>query len=143
MNETNTDRLGTAAVIVIFGFVILVPVLLIFWAFPVYRVWSQEKAGQAQLAEAKWNRQIQIEEAQANLESEKLNAQSEVERAKGAAEAIRIEGGSLTDNYIKYLWVRQLSSGEKQLIYVPTEAGLPILEAGRLNEITNSEPSGE
>jgi hypothetical protein len=99
---------------------------------PVYNVWSREMSGKAQLAEAQWNRQIAVEEAQANLESEKLNAQAEVERAKGAAEAIRIEGGSLTDNYIKYLWVRQLNTGEKQLIYVPTEAGLPILEANRL-----------
>ena len=104
----------------------------LFWVFPTYNVWAREMSGKAELAEAQWNRQIQIEEAQANLESEKLNAQSEVERAKGAAEAIKIEGGSLTDNYIKYLWVRQLGSGEKQLIYVPTEAGLPILEASRL-----------
>jgi ABC-type glycerol-3-phosphate transport system permease component len=107
-------------------------VISLFWVFPTYNVWSREMNGKAELAEAQWNRQIQIEEAQANLESEKLNAQSEIERAKGAAEAIKIEGGSLTDNYIKYLWVRQLSSGEKQLIYVPTEAGLPILESTRL-----------
>ena len=110
---------------------VLVFIALPMWAWPQYNIWSREMSGKAELAEATWNRQIQIEEAQANLESEKLNAQSEVERAKGAAEAIKIEGGSLTDNYIKYLWVRQLSSGEKQLIYVPTEAGLPILEANR------------
>ena len=106
-------------------------VVALFWIFPTYNVWSREMAGKAELAEAQWSRQIQIEEAQANLESEKLNAQSEIERAKGAAEAIKIEGGSLTENYIKYLWIRQLSTGEKQLIYVPTEAGLPILESTR------------
>lgn len=110
--------------------------IVLFGAFfmgvmPIYGVWSREMNGRAELAEATWNRQIQIEEAQANLESEKLNAQSEIERAKGAAEAIKIEGGSLTENYIKYLWIRQLSTGEKQLIYVPTEAGLPILESTR------------
>ena len=44
-----------------------------------------------------------------NLEAEKLNAQAEVERAKGAAEAIRIENGSITPTYIQYLWVRQQS----------------------------------
>ena len=48
---------------------------------PIYKVWKQEMAGKAQLAEAEWNRQIQIREAEANLEAEKLNAQSEVERA--------------------------------------------------------------
>lgn len=48
-------------------------------------------------------RKIKIEEAKANLEAEKLNAQAEIERAKGAAEAIRIENGSLTPTYIQYL----------------------------------------
>ena len=89
--------------------------------------------GKAELAEAQWNRQIQTEEAQANLESERLNAQSEVERAKGMAEAIRIEGGSLTKEYIQYLWVRQNTFNDKTTIYIPTEGNLPVLEANRLN----------
>jgi len=116
--------------------VILVVISLVvglFWAIPVYLVWQKEKAGQAQLAEAEWLKKIQIEEALANLEAEKLNAQAEVERAKGAAEAIRIEGGSLTEKYIQYLWVRQNRFNDKTTIYIPTEANLPILEAGRLN----------
>lgn len=125
MSEGSKDLLIIAAIII-------VSVLLAMWGYPVYRVWQREMSGKAELAEATWNRQIQIEEAQANLESERLNAQAEVERAKGAAEAIKIEGGSLTENYIKYLWVRQLNTGQKQLVYVPTEAGLPILEANRL-----------
>lgn len=99
---------------------------------PYYTVWSQEMDGKAEFAKAEQNRKIKIEEAKANLEAEKLNAQAEVERAKGAAEAISIENGSITPTYIQYLWVRQqnLNSGDK-VIYVPTEASLPILEAGR------------
>ncbi len=104
------------------------------WGIPTYNVWKNEMRGKASLKEAEWNRQIAIREAEARLESEKLNAQAEVERAKGAAESIKIEGGQLTENYIKYLWVRQLADGEKQLIYVPTEAGLPLLEAGRFSK---------
>ena len=75
---------------------------------------------------------IKIEEAKANLEAEKLNAQAEIERAKGAAEAIRIENGSITPTYIQYLWVRQQSDlSNKTVIYVPTETNLPILESTR------------
>ena len=75
-----------------------------------------------------------IEEAKANLEAEKLNAQAEIERAKGAAEAIRIENGSITPAYIQYLWVRQQNANvNNKIIYIPTEAGLPILEAGRMS----------
>ena len=85
--------------------------------------------GRAELAQAEQNRQIKIEEAKANLEAEKLNAQAEVVRAQGAAEAIKIENGSLTPTYIQYLWVRQQNSAANKVIYIPTEAGLPILEA--------------
>lgn len=110
---------------------ILALIALPFWAFPKWNVWRKEMSGRAQLAEAEYSKQVQLEEAKANLEAEKLNALAEIERAKGAAESIKIEGGQLTENYIKYLWVRNLQTGDKQLIYVPTEAGLPLLEANR------------
>jgi hypothetical protein len=99
---------------------------------PKYNVWSQEMAGKAEFAKAEQNRKIKIEEAKANLEAEKLNALAEIERAKGAAKAIEIENGSITPTYIQYLWVRQQGTlGDKTVIYIPTEASLPILEAGR------------
>ena len=83
----------------------------------------------AEFAKAEQNRRIKIEEAKANLEAEKLNAQAEIERAKGAAEAIKIENGSITPTYIQYLWVRQQNLSANKVIYIPTEASLPILEA--------------
>ena len=102
------------------------------FGMPVYRVWAQDMKGKAELAEAEQNRRIKVEEARANLEAEKLNAKAEIERAKGAAEAIKIENGTLTQTYIQYLWVRnQNNLNEKTVIYIPTEANLPILEAGR------------
>ncbi|MEE1207636.1 MAG: hypothetical protein UHP27_05620 [Muribaculaceae bacterium] len=99
---------------------------------PWYNVWSQEMEGKAEFAKAEQNRKIKVEEAKANLEAEKLNAQAEIERAKGAAEAIRIENGSITPTYIQYLWVRQQADlSDKTVIYVPTETNLPILESTR------------
>lgn len=99
---------------------------------PYYNVWQQEMSGKAEFAKAEQNRKIKIEEAKANLEAEKLNAQAEVERAKGAAEAIRMENGSITPAYIQYLWVRQQSNlNDKTVIYIPTETNLPVLEASR------------
>ena len=103
---------------------------------PYYNVWEQEMSGKAEFAKAEQNRKIRIEEAKANLESEKLNAQAEIERAKGAAEAIKIENGAITPTYIQYLWVRQqnLSGKNTKIIYIPTETGLPMLEAGRAKQ---------
>lgn len=99
---------------------------------PKYNVWQQEMSGKAEFAKAEQNRRIKIEEAKANLEAEKLNAQAEIERAKGAAEAIKIENGSITPAYIQYLWVRQQNNlNDKTVVYIPTEANLPLLEAQR------------
>lgn len=104
---------------------------LILWlgVMPVYKVWAQEMRGKAALAEAEQNRKIQIEEAKANLEAQKLNSAAEVERAKGMAQSIEIENGKLTENYIRYLWVRNIDKMDGEKIYIPTEANLPILEA--------------
>lgn len=103
-----------------------------FIALPYYNVCEQEMSGKAEFAKAEQNRKIKIEEAKANLEAEKLNAQAEIERAKGAAEAIKIENGSITPTYIQYLWVRQQANlNDKTVIYIPTETNLPILEANR------------
>lgn len=105
-------------------------IVLLFVGVPMYRVWSQEMAGKAEYAKAEQNRKIKIEEAKANLEAEKLNAQAEIERAKGAAQAIEIENGKLTSTYIQYLWVRQQGNNNvEKIIYIPTEASMPILEA--------------
>jgi beta-lactam-binding protein with PASTA domain len=95
--------------------------------------WWEAKSGEAELARAEQNRQIAVLEAQARLESARLEAQAEVERAKGIAEANEIVGDSLKGNeeYLRYLYIDQLKHTDNQIVYIPTEAGLPILEAGR------------
>ena len=102
-------------------------------AYNSVRVWNAETAGEAELAQARQNRQIATLEAEAKLESAKLLAQAEVERAKGVAEANRIVADGLggPEGYLRYLYIENLSSSQGQIIYVPTEGGLPILEAGR------------
>jgi len=103
------------------------------YAKPKYGVWAAEMEGAAQYAQAEQNRRITILEAEAKLESAKALAAAEVERAKGVAEANRIIGESLKGNeaYLRWQWIQNLESGGNSVIYVPTEAGLPILEAGK------------
>ena len=134
MNKTNYNFSMTHVIVLAIAAVVFI--IGLFIGIPMYNVWQQEMQGKAEFAKAEQNRKIKIEEAKANLEAEKLNAQAEIERAKGAAEAIRIENGSLTPTYIQYLWVRQQKDFTGKVIYIPTEASLPILEAGRtpLNE---------
>ena len=134
--NNNNNNLNISPKVIKSGLWTVGGIILLFVAMayirPWYNVWSQEMEGKAEFAKAEQNRKIKIEEAKANLEAEKLNAQAEVERAKGAAEAIRIENGSITPTYIQYLWVRQQGDlNNKTVIYVPTETNLPILESTR------------
>ena len=108
----------------------------IMYGCPQYNVWQQGLSGQAELARAQQNRQIRVQEAQASLEAAELLNQAEVARARGLAEAsalvIETFGGS--DNYLRYLWIQSIEENQADIIYVPTEAGLPILEAGRATQ---------
>ena len=99
------------------------------WGLPNYKVYARELNGKAQLKEAEWNKQIAIEAAAALKESAKLIAEAEVIRAQGIADANEIIAGSITDEYIRYKFVEGLNDGNTEVIYVPTEANLPILEA--------------
>jgi len=98
-----------------------------------YNVWSQEMTGKANLAEAEWSKRIAVEEAKAREESAVLDARAEVARAKGVRESNEIiaEGLGGPEGYLRYLYINTLNDLDTQLIYVPTEAGLPILEAGK------------
>jgi hypothetical protein len=92
-----------------------------------YDVWSMEMQGKAKLAEASQSRQIQVEQAKAEKESATLRA-----------DAIAIVGQAAKDfpEYRQQEYIGAFAEALKegkmsQIIYIPTEAGMPILEAGR------------
>ena len=106
------------------------------YVFPKYEVWQQGLKGQGEMARAEQNRRVSVLEAQAKKDSATLLADAEVERAKGVAKANAIVAESLKghDEYLRYLWIDKLAEGtNREVIYVPTEASLPILESQRLN----------
>ncbi|WP_310533558.1 membrane protease subunit [Novosphingobium sp.] len=114
----------------------LMVVAVLGWMFgyPQYRVYSQRLAGEAALAEAQSSRQVAILEARAKKESAISLAEAEVIRAAGAAKANTILQDSLggPEGYLRYLQIQALEDTKAQLIYVPTEAGLPVTESRRL-----------
>lgn len=138
MNAMRSDESGIRLSTVI-GIITIALFLLVggvggcLYGMPKYRIYSQEMAGMALLKEAESSRQIAVREAQAKKDSAKLLAEAEVERAKGVARANKIIGDSLHNNedYLRYLFVNGLENTKNQVIYVPTEANLPILEATR------------
>src|SRR3546814_19851113 len=88
-------------------------------------------AGQAQLAEAEGNRQIAVRAAMAKRDSAKMEADAAIIRAKGVAEANRIVAQGLggPEGYLRSLYINNLENPKRKIIYVPNDAGLPILEA--------------
>ena len=119
------------------GFIIVL-ILGAMFAYPQYHVYSQRLEGQAQLAHAQASKEVAVAEAKAKMESAELLAQAEVARAKGVAQANQIIGESLKDNdsYLRYLWITEVAGKDidKTVVYIPTEANLPLLEAGRVSK---------
>lgn len=115
--------------------VIIAAFTLLLWGCPQYNVYRERKAGQASLARAQYSKGVQVAEAKAKMESAVYNAQADTIRAHGIARSNAIIGESLKDNesYLKWLWIDQLKEAavSGNLIYVPTEGNMPIMEAGR------------
>lgn len=105
------------------------------YVMPNYGVYKQRLEGQALLAHAQAAKEVAVAEAKAKMESADLLAQAEVARAKGVAQANQIIGDSLhgNDSYLRYLWITEVAGKDidKTVVYIPTEANIPILEAGR------------
>ena len=122
--------IGSIIVLAVVGALILI-------GLPTYNVYSKQMAGKAAYEQAVQDRRIRVLEAQAALDSARLTAQAEIERAKGTNEANRIMSESLggAENYLRWSYIHMLeeTAGKqgREVIYIPTEAGMPILEAGR------------
>ena len=103
------------------------------WAVPQYNIYYQRMSGDAELQRQTFEKQVVVQAALAKKESASLLAEAEVLRAGGVAQANKIIGDSLKNNesYLRWLWIEHMADSKKETIYIPTEAGLPILEAGK------------
>lgn len=98
-----------------------------FWIWTQMRVMSAESLGKAEYARAEQNRMIKVKTAEAERDAAKLQA-----------EAITIMGQA-AQQYPEYRQQEFMSAfGEalregniSQIIYVPTEANIPVLESGK------------
>lgn len=94
-----------------------------------YDVWGQEMSGKAKLAEASQSRQIQVEQAKAELEASKLRAEAIQIMGKAAKEFPEYRQQEYMAAFGEALREGKMS----QIIYVPTEANIPIMEANRIH----------
>ena len=92
----------------------------------------------AQSIEAKLRAEQESLQKEFELTKAKKDAEIEVARAQGVAKSNEIIAASITDNYLRYKWVEGIQSKEQTVIYVPTEANLPIMEAGRARSVIDA-----
>lgn len=132
-NRTSSTVLLTLGSAAVLAFVL--------WGLPQLGVYNRTLAGRASLMEAESTRQVRVLEAKARQESSQLEAQAEITKAEGSAKAIaalKQELGS-SEAYLRWLYIQGLqeqgnTSGEKTVVYIPTDGlvPLPISEAPRL-----------
>lgn len=123
----NCSKIVLNSILGVFGLIIVIAIVAVMYRH--YNVWSMEMQGKARLAEASQSKQILIEQAKAELEA-----------AKERAKAIEVMGEA-AKKYPEYrmqefiaAFGQALDNGNvNTIIYVPTEANIPILEAKRLN----------
>ncbi len=137
MSNEESSNVGTISAVTAGCMALMFVIFLGMWGCPKYNVYNQEMEGKALLAHAQSSKEVAVAEAKAKMESAELLAQAEVIRAQGVAKANMIIGTSLKGNesYLRYLWIQNLEAhGNEQIIYIPTEGGMPILEANRLRK---------
>jgi len=129
-NESHYTRIGFIIIISVIVFILVFAMFII----PSLKPWWASQNGKAELAQAEQNRQIIIIQAEADKAAE-------ITRAEGVAKANEIIGNSLKGNedYLRYLYITGITSKDinREVIYIPTEATMPILEADRLNTGSN------
>lgn len=116
------------------GLIAIALIGFLFWFFPMYNVWSSKKSGQADLEQAHFEQQCQVAQANGRLQAAETNKKAAIIEAEAVAEQIKRIGENLVrhDLYLKWQWIKMMEERpESSTIYVPTEAGLPILEAGK------------
>ena len=135
MNQKGLGEIDVIAFLLLVGVIVSA---FAFWFFPTYGIWAAEQHGKSELANAEYSKRVAVETAKAKKDSAQFEAEAEVARADGVAKANHIIGDSLKgkEEYLRYLYITKIGdSGNKEIIYIPTEAGIPILEASRFNQL--------
>jgi len=115
---------GITVVTIAVFFIVLLVATLFFG--PIYKVWKSGKDGEATLKRAESEKQVMIETAKAEVEAAELRARA----IELVGEAAQKYPEYREQEFIAAFGEAIQSGSVNQIIYVPTEANIPIIEAG-------------
>lgn len=113
---------GIYAIIMAMSISILLGV--VFFGFPKYRIYSATHIGKAELARAEGNRKIMVAQAEAERDAAKLRAEAIAIVGKAAKEFPEYR----TQEFIGAFADAMQNGRIDKIIYIPTEANIPIIE---------------
>ena len=106
---------------------LVVLVVLALFVWPQYSVWQQGMRGRAELARSESQRRVLVMQAQAEKEAAQLRADAIAIVGRAAQEFPEYRQQEFIGAFGEALREGSIS----QVIYVPTEANIPILEASK------------
>ena len=119
------ERNSNTVLAMLIIFVLIGLIIAGMFATPVWKVWQQEKEGQAILAKAESARKVLVTQAAAEREAAVLRAEAISIVGKAAKEFPEYRQQEFIGAFAEALQRNQIT----QIIYVPTEANIPIIPA--------------
>lgn len=125
-SERGEMSIGLIVTIISLASIILIALLM--FVLPLWNVWKSGLGGEADLKRAEQTRMIQIQQAKGEKEAATLRAEAIAIVGKAAKEFPEYRQQEFIGSFAEAMHNGKIH----QIIYVPTEANIPITEAKRL-----------
>jgi hypothetical protein len=121
------DNKQTGVFVVVGSLLVIAIIALLMFGLPMWNVWRAGLSGEASLKRATQTRMIQVEQARGEKEAAQMRADAIAIMGKAAKEFPEYRQQEFIGAFAEAMKDGRIS----QIIYVPTEANIPITEAGR------------
>jgi hypothetical protein len=123
--EHDNKQAGITILVVVLLVIIFIASLM--FGLPMWNVWRAGLSGEASLKRATQTRMIQVEQARGEKEAAQMRADAIAIMGKAAKEFPEYRQQEFIGAFAEAMKDGRIN----QIIYVPTEANIPITEAGR------------
>ena len=136
MDREDYDFTKRAVAVVAGGIIVTLLVIssvVVFWKLttPKFNLYKSNTEKQSVIKEQEAISEAEVYAAEKRVIAAEADAEARLIEAESVAAAQEIIAQTLTPEYLTWRLYEVLGSTDNQVIYVPTEGGIPITEAGR------------